>query len=42
MRTFRTELAHGITLVKEETDYFKNFELLDQINTYKVSNFWLI
>ena len=33
----RTELAHGITLVKEETDHFKNFEYLDQSNVYKVS-----
>ena len=33
----RTELAHGITLVKEETDHFKNFEYLDQTNAYKVS-----
>ena len=29
LRTFRTQLANGLTLVKEETDYFKNFEFLD-------------
>ena len=36
-RTFHTELAHGVTLTKVETDFYKNFEILDQINIYTVS-----
>ena len=36
-RTFRSELAHGLTLVKEETDHLKNYQHLDQVNTYTVS-----
>lgn len=40
-RTFRSELAHGLTLVKEETDHLKNYQHLDQVNSYTVStNDW--
>ena len=36
-RTYHTEIANGITLTKVETDFYKNFEILDQINVYTVN-----
>ena len=41
-RTYHTEIANGITLTKVETDFYKNFEILDQINVYTVNDFNLI
>lgn len=37
-RFYQTDLAAGITLSKSEKDYSKNFEVLDQVNTYSVEN----
>ena len=34
----RTEIAHGLWIIKQETDHLKNYEFLDQMNTYRVSS----
>jgi hypothetical protein len=37
-RTFTAEIANGLTLHKTEVDYTKNFEVVDQINTYTIES----
>lgn len=38
-RILRSQIANGLNLIKEEVDHYKNFEFLDQVNTYTVSAF---
>ena len=37
-RRAETELAKGLKLIKIEEDFDRNFEVLDQINTYMVES----
>ena len=37
-RRSETELARGLKLIKTEEDFDRNFEVLDQLNTYVVES----